>query len=96
MVWRFCLPHQRALWYTHVNSRSLPCASRCGDPLYHMLETRCRVLRAHPESIGQRLWVPLSRARPCVSVSYHFALALRRGCVGFVPFPEVVVFVQQT
>ena len=24
MVWRFCLPHQRALWYTHVNSGSLP------------------------------------------------------------------------
>ena len=27
------------LWYTHVNSGSLPCAPRCGDPLYHMLET---------------------------------------------------------
>ena len=22
----FCLPHKRALWYTHVNSGSLPCA----------------------------------------------------------------------
>ena len=39
MAWRFCLPHQRALWYTHVNSGSLPCAPRCGDPLYHMLES---------------------------------------------------------
>ena len=39
MAWRFCLPHQRALWYTHVNSGSLPCAPHCGDPLYHMLET---------------------------------------------------------
>ena len=19
MAWQFCLPHQRALWYTHVN-----------------------------------------------------------------------------
>ena len=39
MARRFCLPHHRALWYTHVNSGSLPCAPRCGDPLYHMLET---------------------------------------------------------
>ena len=28
-----------ALWYTHVNSGSLPCAPRCGDPLYNVLET---------------------------------------------------------
>ena len=28
MAWWFCLPHQRALWYTHVNSGSLPCAPR--------------------------------------------------------------------
>ena len=39
MAWRFCLPHRRALWYTHVNSGSLPCAPLCGDPLYHILET---------------------------------------------------------
>ena len=39
MAWRFCLLHQRALCYTHVNSGSLPCAPLCGDPLYHMLET---------------------------------------------------------
>ena len=39
MAWRVCLPHQRALWYTHVNSGSVACAPLCGDPLYHMLET---------------------------------------------------------
>ena len=34
-----CLPHKRALWYTHVNFGSLPCAPRCGNPLYHMPES---------------------------------------------------------
>ena len=34
----FCLHHKRALWCSHLNSGSLPCAPRCGDPLYHMLE----------------------------------------------------------
>ena len=39
MAWRFCLQHKRALWHTHVNCGSLPCALPCGDPLYHMLES---------------------------------------------------------
>ena len=34
----FSLHGALALWYTHVNSGSLPCAPLCGDPLYHMLE----------------------------------------------------------
>ena len=51
MAWRFCLPHQRALLYTHVNSGSLPWALRCGHPLYHMLETP-----TFPSTILSTLW----------------------------------------
>ena len=51
MAWRFCLPHQRALWYTHVNSGSLPCPPRCGDPLYHMLESP-----TFPSTVLSTLW----------------------------------------
>ena len=51
MAWRFCLPQQRALCYTHVNSGSLPCAPLCGDPLYHMLETP-----TFPSTVLSTLW----------------------------------------
>ena len=33
------LLHQRALFYTHMNSGSLPRAPHCGDSLYHMVES---------------------------------------------------------
>ena len=81
-----------------VSASGLVLPGSCWFPAFaqSMLPPRRRLQRAHPESITRGLWVPLSRAHPCVFASCRSALALRRGYARFVPFPVVAVYAQQT
>ena len=67
MAWRFCLPHQRALWYTHVNCGSLPCAistvSYAGDTHFrkHSLEYSLNSWSQQKEKFSKGIFVPFTK-----------------------------------